>query len=50
MDFPNVITEGQQYNVGEKPTVIMYTYIIAMQVHQKRGEMSTVLVVATYQK
>ena len=23
-----VITLGQQYNVGEKPTVILYTYII----------------------
>ena len=23
-----VITFGQQYNVGEKPTVILYTYII----------------------
>ena len=22
-----VITLGQQYNVGEKPTVILYTYI-----------------------
>ena len=22
-----VITMGQQYNVGEKPTVILYTYI-----------------------
>ena len=25
--FPNVVTLGQQYNVGEKPTVILYTYI-----------------------
>ena len=23
------ITLGQQYNVGEKPTVILYTYIIS---------------------
>ena len=23
-----VVTLGQQYNVGEKPTVILYTYII----------------------
>ena len=22
-----VVTLGQQYNVGEKPTVILYTYI-----------------------
>ena len=31
------ITLGQQYNVGEKPTVILYIYIncIAMQGHQK---------------
>ena len=26
--FPNVVTEGQQYNIEEKPTVILYTYII----------------------
>ena len=32
-----VITLGQQYNVGEKPTVILYTYIIAMQGHQQKG-------------
>ena len=34
--FPRVVTLGQQYNnVGEKPTVILYTYIlIAMQSHQ----------------
>ena len=25
--FPNVITSGQQYNIGEKPSVILYTYI-----------------------
>ena len=25
--FPNVITSGRQYNIGEKPTVILYTYI-----------------------
>ena len=29
------ITLGQQYNVGEKPTVILYIYIIAMQGHRK---------------
>ena len=23
-----VVTLGQQYNVGEKPTVILYTYIV----------------------
>ena len=25
--FPMQITLGQQYNVGEKPTVILYIYI-----------------------
>ena len=25
--FPNGVTEGQQYNIGEKPTVTLYTYI-----------------------
>ena len=25
--FPNGSNHGQQYNVGEKPTVILYTYI-----------------------
>ena len=25
---PMVVTLGQQYNVGEKPTVILYTYIV----------------------
>ena len=31
------ITLGQQYNVGEKPTVILYTLftLIAMQGHEK---------------
>ena len=24
---PMVVTLGQQYNVGEKPTIILYTYI-----------------------
>ena len=28
---------GQQYNLGEKPTVILYTYyIVAMQAHLNR--------------
>ena len=33
-----VVALGQQYNIGEKPTVTLYTYItllIAMQGHQK---------------
>ena len=25
--FPNVTTSGRQYNIGEKPSVILYTYI-----------------------
>ena len=25
--FPNITTSGQQYNIGEKPSVILYTYI-----------------------
>ena len=25
--FPNGITWGQQYNIGEKPTVTLYIYI-----------------------
>ena len=25
--FPNVVTWGQHYNIGEKPTVILYTNI-----------------------
>ena len=25
--FPNVTTSGQHYNIGEKPSVILYTYI-----------------------
>ena len=29
------ITLGQQYNVGEKPTVILYIHINRLQGHQK---------------
>ena len=25
--FPNVTTSGRQYNIEEKPSVILYTYI-----------------------
>ena len=25
--FPNGVTQGQQQNIGEKPTVTLYTYI-----------------------
>ena len=27
MGSPVIVTLGQQYNVGEKPTVILYTFI-----------------------
>ena len=33
-----VITLGQQYNVGEKPTVILYTYINRHADTNKRGD------------
>ena len=39
MAFKRVpVTLGQQYNVGEKTTVILYTYctLIAMQGHTKK--------------
>ena len=32
-----VITLGRQYNVGEKPTVILYTYINRHAEHQQKG-------------
>ena len=35
-----VITLGQQYNVGEKPTVILYTYI-TMHNHQSQPNIPT---------
>ena len=27
MGSPMLVAEGQQYNIGEKPIVILYTYI-----------------------
>ena len=34
-----VVTLGQQYKIGEKPTVILCTLtLIAMQTHQKNSE------------
>ena len=39
MAFKRVpVTLGQQYNVGEKTTVVLYTYctLTAMQEHQKK--------------
>ena len=35
--FPDVVTLGQQYNVGEKPTVILYTYCQYTVGGKKRG-------------
>ena len=38
-----VVILGEQYNVGEKPTCILYTYInIAMQGHQKNSKNNVV--------
>ena len=31
--FPNVTTSGRQYNIGEKPSVILYTYIFIFTYH-----------------
>ena len=36
-----VVTLGQQYNVGEKPTVILYTY--TMHSHQSLVNITTVV-------
>ena len=34
-----VVTLGQQFNIGEKPTVILFTFtLIAMHGHQKNSE------------
>ena len=33
--FPNVITSGRQYNIGEKPSVILYTYINLIDIKTK---------------
>ena len=42
-----VVTLDQQYNIGEKPTVILYTFtllLIAMQGHQKNSENKNIVV------
>ena len=41
-----VVTLGQQYNIGEKPTVILYTYItlITMQGQPDKNKTKTFLV------
>ena len=36
-----VITLGQQYNVGEKPTVILYTYVVVVVFTLKAVPVST---------
>ena len=33
-----VVALGQQYNIAEKPAVMLDTYITATQVHQKRSK------------
>ena len=33
-----VAASSRQYNIGEKFAAMLYTYIIAMQVHQNRGK------------
>ena len=38
MAFKRVIALGQQYNVGEKPIVILYITLIAIQGHQKNSK------------
>ena len=39
-----VVTLGRQYNVGEKPTVILYTFIlITMHSHQSKPNITTVV-------
>ena len=47
-----VVTLGQQYNIGEKPTVILYTYIKfyrhTIQRKQKHCSTSSNMVVITY--
>ena len=40
---PLVVTLGQQYNVGEKPTVILYTILITMHSHQSYPNITTVI-------
>ena len=38
-----VVSLGQQYNTGEKPTVMLYAYMIAMQGHQTKTKSFLVL-------
>ena len=32
--FPSVTTSGQQYNIGEKPSVILYTCVVVMTTYR----------------
>ena len=39
-----VVTLGQQYNVGEKPTIIYFTLtLVALQGHQKNSKNKNIL-------
>ena len=40
-----VVTLGQQYTVGEKPTVICTLTLIAMQGHQKNSKNKNIVVI-----
>ena len=50
--FPMTVTLGQQYNIGEKPTVILYTYINrhagTPEKQRRRKSTSSNMVVITY--
>ena len=35
--FPDVMTSGRQYNIGEKPSVILTLTLISMQGHQNQN-------------
>ena len=41
--FPNVTTSGQQYNIGENPSVISYTYYINFHAGTPKPQYCTVI-------
>ena len=43
--FPMVVTLGQQYYVGDKPTVILYTYVNRQGHHTNIKNRSNIVVV-----
>ena len=48
-----VVTLGQQYNIGEKPTVILYTYYVNRYAgtpyrYQKQNRNNVVLIIYCY--